>query len=141
MEINETTNVPSRRMARRIGSDVGEGVVPPNQKGDVQGDIHPRLVREEIIFKVYLKRLREELGLTQKEFGALLGLRGKGSWRQVMRWERLNYLELPHFSRMRDLRAGFEWVKRRSERPEEAPPEGLVRKDGRGILVTSVRSS
>ena len=128
----EATNVPSRRMARRIGQDVGEGVVLPPSRGDVQGDIHPKLVREEIIFKVYLKRLREELGLTQKEFGALLGLRGKGSWRQVMRWERLNYSELPHFSRMRDLRAGFEWVKRRSGRPGESPPRGLVRKDGLG---------
>ena len=126
------TNVPSRRMARRIGGDVGEGILLPSKTGDVQGDIHSKLVREEVIFKVCLKRLREELGLTQKEFGALLGLKGKGSWRQVMRWERLNYLELPHFSRMRDLRAGFEWVQRRNERPEESPPEGLVRKDGLG---------
>ncbi len=127
MSLTTPTNVPSRRVARRIGGDVGEGMELPSEKGDVQGDIHPRLVREEVIFKICLKRLREELGLTQREFGALLGLRGKGSWRQVMRWERLNYLELPHFSRMTDLRAGFEWVKRRHQRPGEAPPEGLVR--------------
>ena len=93
------TRLASRQLASEIGSSIKISV----KIEDVRR--HPDLTEGQVKFKLGLRAYRTiHLGVSQKEFGILMGLTENSATTVVPRWESLSSSRLPSGKIVRELR-------------------------------------
>ncbi len=93
----------TRLASRQLASEIGSSLVMSVKIQDVRR--HPGLTEGQVKFKLGLRAYRTiHLGISQKEFGILMGLTEGSATTVVPRWESLSSSRLPSGRIVRELR-------------------------------------